>query len=76
MMQTIFPDKEHFGRIFRNNAKMSSMGITQYLCYGFMCWKPIFQLCQMSIIVDKTANLLRVAICKGLQLEKILITKH
>lgn len=25
----IFPDKEHFGRIFRNNAKMSAMGITQ-----------------------------------------------
>jgi 3-methylcrotonyl-CoA carboxylase beta subunit len=25
----IFPDKEHFGRIFRNNAVMSSMGITQ-----------------------------------------------
>jgi acetyl-CoA carboxylase carboxyltransferase component len=24
-----FPDKEHFGRIFRNNAKMSAMGITQ-----------------------------------------------
>src|SRR6201996_6507342 len=25
----IFPDKEHFGRIFRNNAKMSAMGIVQ-----------------------------------------------
>lgn len=25
----IFPDKEHFGRIFRNNARMSAMGITQ-----------------------------------------------
>ena len=29
MQDEIFPDKEHFGRIFRNNAKMSSMGIIQ-----------------------------------------------
>jgi 3-methylcrotonyl-CoA carboxylase beta subunit len=29
MQDEIFPDKEHFGRIFRNNAVMSSMGITQ-----------------------------------------------
>ncbi len=29
MQEDIFPDKEHFGRIFRNNAKMSAMGITQ-----------------------------------------------
>lgn len=29
MQDEIFPDKEHFGRIFRNNAKISSMGITQ-----------------------------------------------
>ena len=29
LQDEIFPDKEHFGRIFRNNAKMSSMGITQ-----------------------------------------------
>ena len=29
MQDEIFPDKEHFGRIFRNNAKMSAMGITQ-----------------------------------------------
>jgi acetyl-CoA carboxylase carboxyltransferase component len=29
MQEEIFPDKEHFGRIFRNNAKMSSMGIPQ-----------------------------------------------
>ncbi len=29
MQDEIFPDKEHFGRIFRNNARMSSMGITQ-----------------------------------------------
>lgn len=29
MQEEIFPDKEHFGRIFRNNAKLSSMGIPQ-----------------------------------------------
>lgn len=29
MQDEIFPDKEHFGRIFRNNAVMSAMGITQ-----------------------------------------------
>ncbi|MDT3697466.1 MAG: carboxyl transferase domain-containing protein [Ignavibacterium sp.] len=29
MQDEIFPDKEHFGRVFRNNAKMSSMGIPQ-----------------------------------------------
>ena len=29
LQDEIFPDKEHFGRIFRNNAKMSAMGINQ-----------------------------------------------
>jgi len=29
MQDEIFPDKDHFGRIFRNNAQMSAMGITQ-----------------------------------------------
>src|SRR5690349_6564858 len=29
MQDEIFPDKEHFGRIFRNNARMSAMGIPQ-----------------------------------------------
>ena len=29
MQDEIFPDKEHFGRVFRNNATMSAMGITQ-----------------------------------------------
>src|SRR4029077_11851493 len=29
MQDEIFPDKEHFGRVFRNNAQMSAMGITQ-----------------------------------------------
>lgn len=29
MQDEIFPDKEHFGRIFRNNARLSALGITQ-----------------------------------------------
>jgi 3-methylcrotonyl-CoA carboxylase beta subunit len=29
LQDEIFPDKEHFGRIFRNNARISAMGITQ-----------------------------------------------
>ncbi|NND35167.1 MAG: acyl-CoA carboxylase subunit beta, partial [Saprospiraceae bacterium] len=29
MQDEIFPDKEHFGRIFRNNARMSAMGVPQ-----------------------------------------------
>jgi 3-methylcrotonyl-CoA carboxylase beta subunit len=29
MQDEIFPDKEHFGRMFRNNAKMSALGISQ-----------------------------------------------
>ena len=29
MQDEIFPDKEHFGRVFRNNARMSALGITQ-----------------------------------------------
>jgi len=32
----IFPDREHFGRIFRNNAKMAALGIPQISCvFGF-----------------------------------------
>ena len=34
MQDEIFPDKEHFGRIFRNNAVMSSMGIPQIAAIG------------------------------------------
>jgi 3-methylcrotonyl-CoA carboxylase beta subunit len=37
MQDEIFPDKEHFGRIFRNNAKMSSMGITQIAAVTGAC---------------------------------------
>ena len=37
MQDEIFPDKEHFGRIFRNNAKMSAMGITQIAAVTGAC---------------------------------------
>ena len=33
----VFPDKEHFGRIFRNNAKMAAMGIPQISCVFGWC---------------------------------------
>ena len=33
----IFPDKEHFGRIFRNNAKLAAMGIPQISCVFGYC---------------------------------------
>jgi 3-methylcrotonyl-CoA carboxylase beta subunit len=37
MQDEIFPDKEHFGRMFRNNAKISSMGITQIAAVTGAC---------------------------------------
>ncbi|MEO6491024.1 MAG: acyl-CoA carboxylase subunit beta [Ferruginibacter sp.] len=37
MQDQIFPDKEHFGRIFRNNARMSAMGITQIAAVTGAC---------------------------------------
>ena len=37
MQDEIFPDKEHFGRMFRNNAKMSAMGITQIAAVTGAC---------------------------------------
>jgi 3-methylcrotonyl-CoA carboxylase beta subunit len=37
MQDEIFPDKEHFGRIFRNNAQMSAMGITQIAAVTGSC---------------------------------------
>ena len=43
MQDEIFPDKEHFGRIFRNNAKMSAMGITQIAAVMGLCgWWCLF----------------------------------
>ena len=60
MQDEIFPDKEHFGRIFRNNAKMSSMGITQIAaimgsCVAGGAYLPIMS--DEAIIVDKTASI-------------------
>ena len=60
MQDEIFPDKEHFGRIFRNNAVMSSMGITQISaimgsCVAGGAYLPIMS--DEAIIVDKTASI-------------------
>lgn len=60
MQEDIFADKEHFGRIFRNNAKMSAMGITQIAavmgsCVAGGAYLPIMS--DESLIVDKTGTI-------------------
>ncbi len=60
MQDEIFPDKEHFGRIFRNNAVMSSMGILQISavmgsCVAGGAYLPIMS--DESMIVDKTGSI-------------------
>ncbi|WP_366183683.1 acyl-CoA carboxylase subunit beta [Flavobacterium ovatum] len=60
LQDEIFPDKEHFGRVFRNNALMSSMGITQISaimgsCVAGGAYLPIMS--DEAIIVDKTASI-------------------
>ena len=60
MQEDIFPDKEHFGRIFRNNARMSSMGIVQIAaimgsCVAGGAYLPIMS--DESLIVDKTGSI-------------------
>ena len=60
LQDEIFPDKEHFGRIFRNNAQMSSMGITQIAavmgsCVAGGAYLPVMS--DEAIIVDKTASI-------------------
>ena len=60
MQDEIFPDKEHFGRIFRNNAVMSSLGITQISavmgsCVAGGAYLPIMS--DEAIIVDKTGSI-------------------
>tara|TARA_B110000977_G_scaffold197688_1_gene280848 strand:- start:183 stop:1808 length:1626 start_codon:yes stop_codon:yes gene_type:complete len=60
LQDEIFPDKEHFGRIFRNNAKMSSMGIVQISaimgsCVAGGAYLPVMS--DEAIIVDKTASI-------------------
>ena len=60
MQDEIFPDKEHFGRIFRNNAVMSSMGITQIAAVMGSCVAGGADLPIMSdeaLIVDKTGSI-------------------
>ncbi|MBS9767314.1 MAG: acyl-CoA carboxylase subunit beta [Flavobacteriaceae bacterium] len=60
MQDEIFPDKEHFGRIFRNNAIMSSKGITQISavmgsCVAGGAYLPIMS--DEALIVDKTGSI-------------------
>lgn len=60
MQDEIFPDKEHFGRIFRNNAVMSSMGIVQISavmgsCVAGGAYLPIMS--DESLIVNKTGTI-------------------
>jgi 3-methylcrotonyl-CoA carboxylase beta subunit len=60
MQDEIFADKEHFGRIFRNNAVMSSMGITQIAavmgsCVAGGAYLPIMS--DEALIVDKTGSI-------------------
>lgn len=60
MQDEIFPDKEHFGRIFRNNAKMSSMGIVQISavmgsCVAGGAYLPIMS--DEAMIVDRTGSI-------------------
>ncbi|HUL44264.1 MAG TPA: carboxyl transferase domain-containing protein [Bacteroidota bacterium] len=59
LQSEIFPDKEHFGRIFRNNAVMSSMGITQIAaimgpCVAGGAYLPIMS--DEALIVEKTGS--------------------
>lgn len=59
MQDEIFPDKEHFGRMFRNNAVMSSMGIIQIAaimgsCVAGGAYLPIMS--DEACIVDKTGS--------------------
>lgn len=59
LQSEIFPDKEHFGRIFRNNAVMSAMGITQIAaimgpCVAGGAYLPIMS--DEAMIVDKTGS--------------------
>lgn len=60
MQDEIFPDKEMFGRIFRNNAKMSSAGIVQISaimgsCVAGGAYLPIMS--DEAMIVDKTGSI-------------------
>ncbi len=59
MQDEIFPDKEHFGRQFRNNAMLSAMGVPQIAaimgpCVAGGAYLPI--MCDESIIVNGTGS--------------------
>ncbi|WP_454802368.1 acyl-CoA carboxylase subunit beta [Mucilaginibacter phyllosphaerae] len=59
LQDEIFPDKEHFGRIFRNNAQMSSMGIIQIAaimgsCVAGGAYLPIMS--DEAMIVEGTGS--------------------
>lgn len=59
MQDEIFPDKEHFGRIFRNNARMSALGIPQIAaimgsCVAGGAYLPIMS--DEALIVDGTGS--------------------
>ena len=59
LQSDIFPDREHFGRIFRNNAIMSSMGIPQIAaimgpCVAGGAYLPVMS--DEALIVDKTGS--------------------
>lgn len=81
LQSEIFPDKEHFGRIFRNNAVMSSMGITQIAaimgpCVAGGAYLPIMS--DEAMIVDKTgsvflagSHLVKAAIGEEIQNEQL-----
>ena len=60
MQDEIFPDKEHFGRIFRNNARMSSLGIPQIAaimgsCVAGGAYLPIMS--DEALIVEGTGSI-------------------
>ncbi len=60
MQDEIFADKEHFGRMFRNNAKMSAMGITQIAavmgsCVAGGAYLPIMS--DEALIVEGTGSI-------------------
>ncbi len=59
MQDEVFPDKEHFGRIFRNNARMSSMGVVQVSaimgsCVAGGAYLPIMS--DYALIVEGTGS--------------------
>jgi len=81
MQDEIFPDKEHFGRIFRNNAVISSMGIPQIAaimgpCVAGGAYLPIMS--DETLIVEGTGSvflagpyLVRSAIGEDVDIEEL-----